>query len=1190
MEEAKRSLAITGPLSNDDLSIIPDLSLDTRFKDRPFIFTYPYNKFYAGCPIRTNRGIDIGVLCVFDPEPRPEGLTASQQEVMLDISTSIMAHLDDNRIRHESRRSERMVRGIGSFVEGSSTLAGWWSNADTSAFSAHTGGEGILDPAQQHLAKHATINPVSGRETSVDDPKRDDPKRSGSSNSPREQRDQRLAPESISEQDHARDTQKENSSSLRSSSRASFAHVLSPQEVHRRSIQTAFAKASNIIRESLEVEGVIFLDARVSIYAGLVDSKCRDSTTSLSENSDKSSGNSDTTMQSTTIKSDTTESAGSRADEPACKLLAFATSDNSTINQSLMGGQYNLSETSLKAFIRRYPSGTVFNFDGSGLLQSSDSEASDATTAFAASYGATESEAGSAAEDASSTLPKRKRRTRRSKINDGSTILKLLPGARAAVFFPLWDQDRQRWFAGAIAWSGQLRPFSIRGELSYLAAFGNTIMSQVARLEALMVDKAKTDLLGSISHELRSPLHGVLGGVEMLADTNIDPFQNDVLHTIETCGKTLLDTMDHLLDFAKINNFSHGEGGAISRARKATRSKKSRRDAVKGDNFAANPGVRRLFADVELDILVEEVMESVSAGQQFFSRMRDEDAHGSPTRTKGGRDYSQSLLLGIVLDIDYAQETASDSTTAGQVKNWTFNVVPGGLRRVVMNVFGNALKYTDHGSVRVSLSSRPASKAVTENGSASSSSSTPSNASSKSNIQEVVLTVTDTGRGISPNFLDNHMFLPFTQEDRLNPGTGLGLSVAHQIVSNLNGTIGVRSDVGIGTEFTITIPLAQPTRSRSRDTSSSSDNTVKELAGHIKAAKGLRVALIGFSAPDDASRSSEEAFEASLRQRRGSYDAAATQWTLPRAEIENICRAKLAMEVLPAPSDLRELSGMVPRPELLLTTEQYLDQLIKDLTTMKGLGADHVMPPIVAVCPSIAVAKMRARSQDKSRAVVDFISQPCGPRKLADAFALSLMRWSEHKGTETESESELASPDLARTADEEEAASTLESQATGQTPSLTLADRTKSQDSSSTSLVQKRHHFLLVEDNPINMRILISFMRKKKLPHFTAENGLLALESYRQNHSRYTCILMDISMPVMTGLEASREIRRFEGENGLCPVRIVALTALASEGVREEAFASGIDLFLTKPVRLKELEGIIEKKKRGSADASSEEA
>ena len=116
------------------------------------------------------------------------------------------------------------------------------------------------------------------------------------------------------------------------------------------------------------------------------------------------------------------------------------------------------------------------------------------------------------------------------------------------------------------------------------------------------------------------------------------------------------------------------------------------------------------------------------------------------------------------------------------------------------------------------------------------------------------------------------------------------------------------------------------------------------------------------------------------------------------------------------------------------------------------------------------------------------------------------------------------------------------------------------------------------------MRILVSFMRKKNLEYDTAENGLVALQAYKQHHTHYRMVLMDISMPVMTGLEASREIRKFERESGVEPVTIVALTALASEGVQQEAFASGIDLFMTKPVRLKELERVIDER-RGSVES-----
>lgn len=67
----------------------------------------------------------------------------------------------------------------------------------------------------------------------------------------------------------------------------------------------------------------------------------------------------------------------------------------------------------------------------------------------------------------------------------------------------------------------------------------------------------------------------------------------------------------------------------------------------------------------------------------------------------------------------------------------------------------------------------------------------------------------------------------------------------------------------------------------------------------------------------------------------------------------------------------------------------------------------------------------------------------------------------------------------------------------------------------------------------------------------------------------------DINMPVMDGLEATRAIRAFEQQSRLKPANIIALTGLASASAQQEAFASGVNLFLTKPVRLKELSNVL---------------
>jgi CheY-like chemotaxis protein len=108
--------------------------------------------------------------------------------------------------------------------------------------------------------------------------------------------------------------------------------------------------------------------------------------------------------------------------------------------------------------------------------------------------------------------------------------------------------------------------------------------------------------------------------------------------------------------------------------------------------------------------------------------------------------------------------------------------------------------------------------------------------------------------------------------------------------------------------------------------------------------------------------------------------------------------------------------------------------------------------------------------------------------------------------------------------------------------------------------------------------------------HDSAENGLEALEKFKK--TRYDAVVMgkapvpfslshaeltcpDISMPVMDGLTATREMREFEDKKKLAPATIVILTAALSASMQHEAIMSGVNLFLTKPTPLKRLREIL---------------
>ncbi|KAJ6101772.1 CheY-like superfamily [Penicillium sp. IBT 16267x] len=102
-----------------------------------------------------------------------------------------------------------------------------------------------------------------------------------------------------------------------------------------------------------------------------------------------------------------------------------------------------------------------------------------------------------------------------------------------------------------------------------------------------------------------------------------------------------------------------------------------------------------------------------------------------------------------------------------------------------MNVFGNALKYTETGSVSLHVEAQ----------------------TSKNDSPALLLTVTDTGMGISHDYLRSNVFTPFSQENPMSPGAGLGLLLVRGILRSLGGTIAIKSQHGVGTVVKMTFPL-----------------------------------------------------------------------------------------------------------------------------------------------------------------------------------------------------------------------------------------------------------------------------------------------------------------------------------------------------------------------------------------------
>ncbi len=140
---------------------------------------------------------------------------------------------------------------------------------------------------------------------------------------------------------------------------------------------------------------------------------------------------------------------------------------------------------------------------------------------------------------------------------------------------------------------------------------------------------------------------------------------------------------------------------------------------------------------------------------------------------------------------------------------------------------------------------------------------------------------------------------------------------------------------------------------------------------------------------------------------------------------------------------------------------------------------------------------------------------------------------------------------------------------------LSKIDITKEQE---TPKVEAKYYgkALVVEDNIINQKLIVNILKSFGLDVDVADHGKEAVDK-RKRVNDYDLIFMDIQMPVMDGIEATKVIKKFEDENGLNKVPIIALTANALKGDRERLLKEGLDEYISKPIEMAELLYILHK-------------
>ena len=386
---------------------------------------------------------------------------------------------------------------------------------------------------------------------------------------------------------------------------------------------------------------------------------------------------------------------------------------------------------------------------------------------------------------------------------------------------------------------------------------------------------------------------------------------------------------------------------------------------------------------------------------------------------------------------------------------------PTRVRQVILNLVGNALKFTEHGEVVVQVSTHEAD----------------------GTSPLLHYCVRDTGIGIAADKLDS-IFESFTQADsstsRKYGGTGLGLTICKRLVELMGGRIWVDSIPGQGSGFNYTVPL------RAAESPASPWPALLQ---------GKNVLIVEGNATQ----------------------AQAMQRLLRRAGLraEAVTTGTAALDVL------RDA----------VTTGEHFHAILIDshMSGMDGFDLVNMIAPFAPAYGEIIMVLQRGMLTDEAEQcrnanIRNFVTKPLRTERLISSLASAVTGIAQDNGA------------------------------------------------ASRHISHRALQVLLAEDNETNQLFGVRLLEKAGHHVTVAVNGLVALQLSEANS--YDVILMDVQMPELDGLTATRRIRANEARLGT-HTPIIAMTANATADDRHQCLEAGMDGFLSKPVRSDELLAVI---------------
>ncbi|GAB4358482.1 MAG: hypothetical protein Fur0042_27970 [Cyanophyceae cyanobacterium] len=449
---------------------------------------------------------------------------------------------------------------------------------------------------------------------------------------------------------------------------------------------------------------------------------------------------------------------------------------------------------------------------------------------------------------------------------------------------------------------------------------------------------------------------------------------------------------------------------------------------------------------------------------------------------------------------------------------WALIGDPNRLHQILMNLVGNAVKFTETGSIVVQVS------LDLENDRAA----------------QLHFEVRDTGIGIPPEALDR-LFKSFSQVDdsttRRYGGTGLGLAICKQLVELMGGDIGCAPHAGQGTTFWFSLRFQKQLVNGDRSVASAigpflvghrillvtEDEVHRTIARSNLKAWGAIVTVLEAANFVEAIRSAGASGQP--------FDAAIIDFSSTAIHAEMLVRL---IQFDPLLAQVRWLP---------LVTEKQLNRIQPLINA--GLARNHLLKPLQV-----------SRLLDCLMLLFDRAWLP----PVTPWESSHLTRFGG-AGLKSPSSNPLLHPSWGNLPGEFHA---------GDRPELPAADPNDPAN------VPRDYKILVVEDTPVNRTVIVQQLKTLNCPRTVcAENGQQALEILGQD--TFDLVLMDCLMPVLDGYETTRRLRQWERDQGRVPLPVVAMTANALSDARDACLAAGMTDYVSKPLAMAALAVVIDR-------------